>query len=130
MVYYENKQFYSEQNESGTRKAFTKKFVRKILHEVFINNKKLEEDEYGNPITVDLTPIEEKTILKQIQKLQLYLQQTDYIANIFSELMASYIVSGNKSRLQANIIKYSDILEKREQWRTEINFLSRKILEI
>lgn len=128
MMYYEKGQFFFEQNELGTRKELSKKSVKKILLDVFLNDKKLKEDKYGNPITVVPIQYEQEIILKQIEKLQFCLQQTDFIANNFLELISRYIVSGNRTELQTSISKYANLLEKRRRWRTEINFLSRKML--
>lgn len=123
MMFYENKQFFSTQNETKTRKEFSDEFVEKFMQNVLINNKNIEEDEFGNPIAVESSQFEEEKTLKKVDELKLNLEKTDYVANKLSELIIDYLTSGNKTELENNINKYSDILKQRKNWRYEINTL-------
>lgn len=124
MMFYENKQFFSTQNETKTRKEFSDEFVEEFMQNVLVNNKNIEEDEFGNPIAVESSQFEEEKTLKKVDELKLNLEQTDYVANKLSELIIDYLTSGNKTELENNINKYSNVLKQRKKWRYEINTLS------
>ena len=59
----------------------------------------------------------------QIKLLKRKLEETDYVANKLSELLATCLISNDFTALTSFKQKYSNELKNREEWRKEIDKL-------
>ena len=65
--------------------------------------------------------------LQRIQELKIALKETDYIDNKRLDAISKYIITGDRTELEALNEEYKEEIAQRQAWRDEINALEEQL---
>lgn len=117
-------------------KTFLERFSEEQLEEygytlVEVDNKysDCEADDFNDDLTFNVEKynarIQAEDDKIKVANLQMKLDKTDYVANKLAEAITEYIVTEDKTKLVELHTKYTKELADREEWRKEIDSLTK-----